>query len=183
MRSRADAVMVGASTVGVDDPLLTVRDHEGIPGSRRPLRVVLAGDSLPDPASHVLDTHLGPATVLAPEGTQADLGILDESDVAVLTYGRSAGLRGALEALGGNGVTDLLVEPGARLFAALHAEGLIDQLVTVVGGGVAGPGGLGLGSALAASQSSLTELGLTAVKSVVVDGDAVTVWTPSDEGR
>jgi len=41
LRAESDAVLVGAATVRLDDPDLTVRDDRDAPGPRQPLRVVL----------------------------------------------------------------------------------------------------------------------------------------------
>ena len=63
LRSRHDAVLVGAGTLRSDDPELTVRDTSvnGELGSRQPTRVILAGhEPLPGNISRVLPTASRP---------------------------------------------------------------------------------------------------------------------------
>jgi diaminohydroxyphosphoribosylaminopyrimidine deaminase/5-amino-6-(5-phosphoribosylamino)uracil reductase len=99
LRTESDAVLVGAGTVRLDDPELTVRDEDagGEGQLRQPLRVVLG--TAPS------DARLQPALELGGE-----LGeVLDE--------------------LGRRRIVQLLVEGGADVAGRFHRAGLVDRYV------------------------------------------------------
>ena len=140
LRRAADAILVGATTVAADDPALTRRDDDGVPDHDQPLRVVLAGETLPSPEARLFGDGLGRSALLVPEDTPssalrpfADLGV----DVAL--NGSAGDIGSALTALAGLGVTHVLAETGPRTFTSMWNADAIDALVTVTAGGVAGP--------------------------------------------
>lgn len=132
LRSTLDAVMVGANTLRIDSPALNVR-LDGFAG-HQPHPVVFKGvRPLPDVA-------------------------LSEQDVLVITtspdiaWGRplvvAAGpnglpdLRQGMEALRSEGLLSVLAEGGAKLNAALWAEGLVERGVWYLGAKIGGGQGL-----------------------------------------
>jgi len=132
LRSVSDAVLVGASTLSIDDPRLTVRD---VPGhSPRPL--VLSGSS-PVPAARSLWSD--PRTVVLgprrPEGLPKGIAF-----AAVPSDEAGADLGAVLDLCGAEGIHDLLVEPGPKLLAAFLRAGLWDRLWVLRSPG-AQPGG------------------------------------------
>ncbi|MFY9779528.1 MAG: bifunctional diaminohydroxyphosphoribosylaminopyrimidine deaminase/5-amino-6-(5-phosphoribosylamino)uracil reductase RibD, partial [Candidatus Baltobacteraceae bacterium] len=131
LRAAHDAVLVGAGTVRVDDPQLTVRPPRA---RRRPYVRVVACESAPVPAgSRVFAPLEGYArsVVLAPAGLCADFAALEE--VADVLYAgesdaRQLDLTAALVELKAYGVASVLCEGGPTLAARLLARGLADRL-------------------------------------------------------
>jgi diaminohydroxyphosphoribosylaminopyrimidine deaminase/5-amino-6-(5-phosphoribosylamino)uracil reductase len=140
LRADHDAVMVGAGTVRVDDPLLTVRPHRT---RRKPYTRVVVCESAPVPAaSRVFAAPLdAPADayartiVLAPAGLRAafaslagvaDVVFAGDSDATVLD------LDAAMRALREAGVTTVLCEGGPTLAARLLARRLVARAVWFV---------------------------------------------------
>ncbi len=179
LRSISDAVIVSAATVNIDDPALTVRNADGTLAERQPLRVVLARDTLPRHSSRMLTDWAGPVVVLAP--SEASAAAMDALGGGVLVepYDATRGLRGALLELGRRGLSEVLVEAGPRLFTALWREGLVDELVTVTAGGLAGAEALGMYSGAPERTDDALRHSLTPVEAGIVGDVAVTVWRPT----
>ncbi|MDA8149223.1 MAG: bifunctional diaminohydroxyphosphoribosylaminopyrimidine deaminase/5-amino-6-(5-phosphoribosylamino)uracil reductase RibD [Actinomycetota bacterium] len=101
LRSRSDAILVGAGTVRADDPALTVRLPRGDPDWR-------------DPSDQPLRVVLGQAPPAAAVRPALELG---------------GDLGGVLDTLGERGVLQLMVEGGASVAHAFHRDGLVDRYV------------------------------------------------------
>jgi len=140
LRAEHDAVMVGAGTVRVDDPLLTVRPHFT---RMKPYTRVVVCETAPFPrAAQVLatppDAPLGsydPTIVLAPAGARAAFAELE--DVATVLYVGEADavdldLVAALAALRERGITSVLCEGGPTLAGRLLAAGLVQRVVWLI---------------------------------------------------
>jgi diaminohydroxyphosphoribosylaminopyrimidine deaminase / 5-amino-6-(5-phosphoribosylamino)uracil reductase len=150
LRTTHDAIMIGSGTALADDPALTSR----LPGleARSPLRIVMDRrlrlpvesklvQTAPDHRT-VLMTRTGhPASTLDRyRGHDVEVIEADTPDVA-------------LTALGGLGITRLLVEGGATLAASLIATDLVDRLHWFRAPGIIGGDGL----------ASIGEIGLDEV--------------------
>jgi diaminohydroxyphosphoribosylaminopyrimidine deaminase/5-amino-6-(5-phosphoribosylamino)uracil reductase len=146
LRAAHDAILVGAGTVRVDDPVLTVR---GIPSPRvAPLRVVLDSAARVSPASRLVAT-VAEAPVLVLVSVDADparIARLRECGVEVQTIERCPGsglsLPAALDALKERGCTAILCEGGATLATSLLSGGHVQRLHWFVAPRVIGPGGV-----------------------------------------
>lgn len=186
LRAAADAVLVGVATVTCDDPALTVRDPDGVLRARQPLRVVVARESAPPVTARVFTDGASRTLFLAPtpltEGARTAL----PHAVEVAEYDGERGIGGALRSLREVGVIDLLVEPGPRLFTSLWTEGLVDELVVVQAGGVAGPDAPAAFLAGATMEGelhpALSHL-MAPVESGLHGDVAVTTWRPQDRRR
>lgn len=179
LRARAGAVAVGARTLSIDAPSLTVRDGRDAPSANQPLRVVLARMSVPDPGATLFSDGAGPTLVLisaeAPDGPCA---ALEARGVCVVRYPAGRGVGAMLHALAAEGCDHVLIEAGPMLFSALWEERAIDELVVVTAGGIAGLGAPGLDTHTSDGGSGGLVPRMRAVESAVVGDDAVTVWRP-----
>jgi diaminohydroxyphosphoribosylaminopyrimidine deaminase/5-amino-6-(5-phosphoribosylamino)uracil reductase len=133
LRATNDAILVGTDTVIADDPELTCR----LPGlaGRSPVRVVLDRRLRIPPTATVFDAPAAsPVWVVTSATTdQARKTALRDGGIEIIEIeaGGPDGLDlpAVLAALGGRGLTRLLVEGGGRLAAALLRQRLIDRLV------------------------------------------------------
>jgi diaminohydroxyphosphoribosylaminopyrimidine deaminase / 5-amino-6-(5-phosphoribosylamino)uracil reductase len=135
LRIAHDAVMVGAGTVRVDDPLLTVRPpHYRL---RPYVRVILCQTQGVTVASRIFDSEEGYAKtiVVAPGGLSNRLEELrDVADVIGIGPPESFALdlSQALEALRAHGIYSVLCEGGPTLAAQLIAGGHVDRFHWVI---------------------------------------------------
>ncbi|MDA8424756.1 MAG: bifunctional diaminohydroxyphosphoribosylaminopyrimidine deaminase/5-amino-6-(5-phosphoribosylamino)uracil reductase RibD [Treponema sp.] len=149
LRARHDAVMIGANTLRVDDPRLTVRlaacgDEEGAVDHARPRRIVLAGRRPLDMAARLFSPPLR-------EGTT----VLASTDSAALKQCRAGGIRALETGMDGQGLPDLeeclrvlyadgvgsvMVEGGAGLLTSLLRRGLWDAVTIFVAPLILGEG-------------------------------------------
>jgi diaminohydroxyphosphoribosylaminopyrimidine deaminase / 5-amino-6-(5-phosphoribosylamino)uracil reductase len=130
LRAGHEAVMVGAATARIDDPLLTVR---GIQPRVPPVRVVVdSGASLSTRSRLVATIEQAPVWVLCADDAPAERErALTDAGVQVLRLPRAAGgvdLHEARRALAANGIRSVLAEGGATLASALIREGVADRI-------------------------------------------------------
>ena len=142
LRSRSDALVVGAGTLLADDPRLTVR-LPGYQGSQ-PLAVLVAGER-PIPATSLLFAR--EPLIYAPRP------ITLPGEVVVLGSGDGVDLPSMIADLGKRGIVDLLVEGGPRLAGALVGAGLVDRFVFYLAASIAG------GTGAAAFEGVFTSIG------------------------
>lgn len=142
LRAAADCVLVGAETVRLDDPSLTVRHVRG----HQPLRAVVSG-SLGMPTDRRLFSDGVASTVIlthaAAAGSRraATLRRLGVEMLVVRRRGKGIDLRRGLELLAERqGVLHVLVEGGGHLAAALLRAGLVDRLHLLMAPAIMGGG-------------------------------------------
>lgn len=174
LRASADAVLIGAGTLGVDDPSLTVRDESDLPAAHQPLRAVLSRETVPPAGARIFTDGLGPAVFVTAEETQC--GEVAARGVRIERYDSREGIDGALRALGGLGVTRVLVEAGPRLLESLWRAHQIDELVVYHTGGMAGASAPPLFESASHGVGGEVLRRMQAVEAGLAGSDAVTVW-------
>lgn len=141
LRARYDAMLVGAATVRIDDPRLTVRPPHG---RRRPyVRVVFCERAgvpswrrifVPLDGEHERATYAR-TIVVAPRGrAEYFVELTDVADVALIGAedDERLDLPAAFEELARRGIASVLCEGGPHLAASLLAAGLVDRLDWIV---------------------------------------------------
>jgi len=176
LRSQHAAVAVGAHTVAVDDPALTIRDARGVPASVQPQRLVLTRHTPPPADAQIFTDGLVPASIVAADS--ADVSAAAQHAAAVERYALADGVPAMLAAIARLGLDSVLIEAGPALFSALWTTGVIDRLVTVSAGGMAGAQAppVFVGDPDVAERRVLPRM--NAVEAGIVGDVSVTVWNP-----
>lgn len=108
LRASVDAILIGAETLRLDDPRLTVR---AIRGAQQPWRVIVGSSrKLPKTARVFNDAFAGRTIVL-----------------------RGRSLRANLRALARHDITSVLIEGGGEILGAALDERLIDRVQVYIG--------------------------------------------------
>ena len=131
LRASYDAVLVGANTIKVDDPHLTVRLIDG----RNPKRIIIDGN-LSSPSESVIfnDSFKTLTTVFTKKNAGKDkISALKGKGVEIIELNETANgqldLNEILKILGALKVTSILVEGGAKIFKQFTSNNLFDELV------------------------------------------------------
>jgi len=178
-RAAHDAVLVGSSTVRIDNPRLTVRAAPG----EHPLRVVLASTLMLPRGAHVLARD-GRALVIGAEGRVIDeeRAALEEAGVAVAIAARGpdgrVAIDGALEALAARGVKRLLVEGGSKVVTSFLNARRVHRMNIEISMKLLGAPGTPMLGALAVGElghaPSLANVSVERLgENVIVRGDVV----------
>lgn len=155
LRGESDAIMVGIGTVLRDDPSLTTR-IEGVPESRDPHRVILDSHlripldakvlNLSSKAKTYVATTISASTSKLKEikKKKAEILIMDADETGRVN------LLGLMEELARLGMTNVLVEGGARVNATALRSGVVDKVIFFIAprilGGDDARGSIGGGS-------------------------------------
>jgi diaminohydroxyphosphoribosylaminopyrimidine deaminase/5-amino-6-(5-phosphoribosylamino)uracil reductase len=178
MRAGHDAVMVGGGTARADDPALTIR---GLGIERQPVRVVLSR-RLDLPQGRLWQSAKEAPVWLchgpdAPEHARAGWEDAGARLFEVPAQGRQLSVAEAMAALGGAGLTSVLVEGGGALAASLLAAGMVDEIAGFTAGlalgaeGTPSLGALGIDRLASAPRFALVE-------AVPVGADLLHRWRP-----
>jgi len=145
LRTGFDAIMVGAGTARVDDPLLTVRLAP--PGRVPPRRIVLDPDAtLSDDAALLRDASTTPVHVFTrADVREGELERLERAGAHVHPVDGTGGrldLDAVLRVGADLGIRSVLCEGGARLAGSLVAAGLARRLYLFIAPVTLGPSGV-----------------------------------------
>ena len=175
LRTRVDAILVGSSTVVVDDPQLTARP-DGQLSARQPLRVVVDSRGRTPPMARVFDPGGGAAAhpliatlSEAPAAWRASLEARGADILSLPSAGSHVDLAALLAELGRRDILTLLVEGGGVLLGAFFDAGLVDKLHAVLApiiigaadapSAVAGQGAYRMADALRLREMEIERLG------------------------
>lgn len=151
-RGLHDAILVGIGTVLADDPQLTVRLPDA-DSSLQPLRIILDSDlRTPLTSKLLLSVRQHPIVIFCNQHAKSNVA-LQQAGATICPVPARDGrldLGAVLSALGGMGITRLLVEGGAKVVTSFLQADFFDRLLwfrapSLIGGdGVAAIGPLGL---------------------------------------
>jgi diaminohydroxyphosphoribosylaminopyrimidine deaminase/5-amino-6-(5-phosphoribosylamino)uracil reductase len=130
MRAESDAIMVGSATAVADDPELVARRNGRI--VHRPVRVLVDSQLRVPPDSRIFQGEADGTWVLcSSQASPRKRRALAASGARLLDVrmrGRHLDLGRAFTLLARSGLTEVLVEGGGRLAAALLSRGLVDEV-------------------------------------------------------
>lgn len=143
LRARHDAVLVGAGTARIDDPMLNVRDL-GV--QKQPVRVVMSRMlDLPIDGQLARSAKDTPLWILhgfeAGEKRRADWAETGANLLPCDVQNGQLDPRDAMRILAKNGLTRVFCEGGGTLAAALLAAGLVDEMIGFSAGVILGAHG------------------------------------------
>lgn len=136
LRSQVDAIMVGIGTVIKDNPELSVRkglSSQRSTHARQPTRIVLDSRLRISPTSKVLRWTLEQPSILCTtaQAPKTKKALLKKAHVTVLEFPQKKGhvsLMACFQTLGKLGITNVLVEGGSELHAAILHGGFANQV-------------------------------------------------------
>ena len=178
LRTRHDAVMVGAGTARADDPLLTVR---GFDVPHQPVRVVVSRRlDLPLDGKLARTLDIAPLWLChaedAPREARLAWSQLGAKLICIPLQGRQVDIPAMMQALGSEGLTRVFCEGGGELAASLLSADLVDRLDLHMGGVVIGAEGRPALGALGLDRlADAPRFALTAVRQS--GDDVIQSWT------
>ncbi|HEU0251663.1 MAG TPA: bifunctional diaminohydroxyphosphoribosylaminopyrimidine deaminase/5-amino-6-(5-phosphoribosylamino)uracil reductase RibD, partial [Pyrinomonadaceae bacterium] len=144
LRHQYDAILIGAGTSAMDDPLLV--DRSGLP-RRRPLVRVVLDESLRLSPKSQLATTTNQGSVLVFGNAKAPNSAELESQGVEIVNAERGDLPGVLRELAGRSLQSVLVEGGARIAGEFVDAGLVNKFTFFIApkiiGGTGAPSAIG----------------------------------------
>jgi diaminohydroxyphosphoribosylaminopyrimidine deaminase/5-amino-6-(5-phosphoribosylamino)uracil reductase len=168
LRHECDAILVGANTAVVDDPMLT--DRSGKERRRSLVRVVLDDRLRVRSDSKLADTNIAPTIVFTKTSDKTCASELTSRGVDVIeTEAGSRDLDAVLHSLAEREIQSILVEGGSQVAGAFVDAGLVDKITLIaapliIGGGeapvaIGGRGAQTIAESLRLQNVSVKQLG------------------------
>jgi len=163
LRAECDVMMVGTSTIEIDNPLLTVRDVDGAPDDVQPLRAVVGLRDLP-----------AQSRVFNDDAETVHLRLRDPHEVLRQLFARDR--------------QHVFLEGGPTLAAAFLGAGLVDEIVAYVAPMLLGSGrsvvaDLGIPTIAEALHFEVTDVTVLAPETVGDDTNIRITMTPGLKGN
>ncbi|NOX64955.1 MAG: bifunctional diaminohydroxyphosphoribosylaminopyrimidine deaminase/5-amino-6-(5-phosphoribosylamino)uracil reductase RibD [Chlorobi bacterium] len=141
LREKYDAVLVGANTIKVDDPQLTVREVKG----QDPIRIIIDGDLSISPHSKIIKMPGNEKTWIftAENSNQEKIEQLEKLGIKIFQLPadkKKVDLGDMLKELGKENITSLLVEGGQQIFSQFISHGLFDEIIILQSPKILGQG-------------------------------------------
>ena len=130
LRAAVDAMIVGAGTVALDNPRMTVRLAEG----KTPLRVVLDPNGRVPANSQCFHDDAGPVLVIRAEGKTPATALPAPIEILSLPLREDGTIspRSVVDALTARGCPKILIEGGPRTLSLAVEGGVVDALHIMV---------------------------------------------------
>ncbi|HEX78700.1 MAG TPA: bifunctional diaminohydroxyphosphoribosylaminopyrimidine deaminase/5-amino-6-(5-phosphoribosylamino)uracil reductase RibD [Dehalococcoidia bacterium] len=137
LRSRSDAIMVGADTIINDNPQLTTRCCGGKGGAikKQPLRVIVDGKGRTPLTARVFNEPGETLVLLGRKATKNEKEDYTRAGFGLLELPSEEGhieLKRLMKALGEKQITSVMVEGGSGLFGSLFDQGLVDKVIVFI---------------------------------------------------
>ncbi len=139
LRSSVDAIMVGISTVLVDNPMLSVRLPKRLGAD--PVRIIVDSTARIPPTSRILRTAHNRITIVAVTNRAPASKIKKIQDCGALVIvagSQIVDLRDVLSIVHSIGIETILVEGGGELNWSLLRRGLVSELIVTIAPLIAG---------------------------------------------
>ena len=131
LRNEYDAVLVGAGTIKIDNPLLTVRKAKG----RNPIRVIIDGKLIISLNSKVVKCTDPLKTIIITSKTASERKIKRLSSKGIKIFKLKASsndrisLNSLLKVLAKQKITSVMVEGGSEIFTQFLEKNLFDEII------------------------------------------------------